>query len=75
MHQQWYHHGQKFDGRRSVCDVILPWQKQPNMQWEMPDEFDVEEAASSLLLGTEEGKSSCGDGAVSEGDDFCKPAE
>eukprot|EP00957_Ditylum_brightwellii_P066194 5023245-Ditylum_brightwellii.AAC.1 len=38
---------------------------------------DTVEAASSLLLGTEEGKSSCdaGDGAASEGDDSCKLAE
>eukprot|EP00957_Ditylum_brightwellii_P108030 8241871-Ditylum_brightwellii.AAC.1 len=36
---------------------------------------DVVEVALSLLLGTEEGKSSCGDGVASEGDDSCKPAE
>eukprot|EP00957_Ditylum_brightwellii_P166845 12699321-Ditylum_brightwellii.AAC.1 len=45
----------------------------------MPDKLtvDVVEAALSLLLGTEEGKWSCdaGDGAASEVDDYCKPAE
>ena len=41
--------------------------------------FNVEgrQAASSLLLGAEEGKLSCdaGDGAAYESDDSCKPAE
>eukprot|EP00957_Ditylum_brightwellii_P059928 4550159-Ditylum_brightwellii.AAC.1 len=36
---------------------------------------DVVEAASLLLLGMEEEKLSCGDGASSDGDDYCKPAE
>eukprot|EP00957_Ditylum_brightwellii_P061152 4640314-Ditylum_brightwellii.AAC.1 len=46
-----------------VCGVILPWQKQPDMQQEM--------------MGKYEGKPSCdaGDGVASEGDDSCKPAE
>eukprot|EP00957_Ditylum_brightwellii_P095054 7239457-Ditylum_brightwellii.AAC.2 len=39
--------------------------------------FDVVEVASLLLLGTEEGKSSCDadDGVASKGDDSYKPAE
>eukprot|EP00957_Ditylum_brightwellii_P207739 15354326-Ditylum_brightwellii.AAC.1 len=38
---------------------------------------DVVEAALKVLLGTEEGELSydAGDGAVSEGDDSCKPTE
>eukprot|EP00957_Ditylum_brightwellii_P125600 9573538-Ditylum_brightwellii.AAC.1 len=28
-----------FDGRRSLCGVISPWQKQPNTQREMSDKW------------------------------------
>eukprot|EP00957_Ditylum_brightwellii_P183255 13958854-Ditylum_brightwellii.AAC.1 len=38
-------------------------------------DVDGVEAALPLLLGVEEGKSSCGDGAASECDDSCKLAE